>query len=46
MYLDIGVQVQIQQQFEEDSQIELPNFLRVSVISVRLHQQAYIYKLY
>ena len=29
MYLDIGVQSQIQRQFEEDSQIELPDFFLV-----------------
>lgn len=29
-YLDVGVLSQIQQQFEEESQIELPNFLLVS----------------
>ena len=31
MYLDVGVQSQIQQQFETDSQIELPNFLLVRI---------------
>lgn len=30
VYLDVGVQKQIQLQFEEDSQIELPHFLLVS----------------
>lgn len=34
MYLDVGVQKQIQQQFEEDSQIQLPNFLLVSWIAI------------
>ncbi len=29
VYLDIGVQGQIQAQFEDDSQIELPDFLLV-----------------
>ena len=29
MYLDVGVQMQIQLQFEAESQIELPDFLLV-----------------
>ena len=34
MYLDVGVQSQIQLQFEAESQIELPDFLLVSQPSV------------
>ena len=30
MYLDVGIQSQIQLQFEAESQIELPDFLLVS----------------
>ncbi len=31
MYLDIGVYEQIQGQFEEESQVELPDFLLVRI---------------
>ena len=42
MYLDIGVQTQIQLQFEADSQIELPNFLLVShILYFVLQSQVY-----
>lgn len=33
LYLDVGVQSQIQKQFEEDSQIQLPDFLLVRIIN-------------
>ena len=36
LYLDVGVQSQIQKQFEEDSQIQLPDFLLVSILQCGL----------
>ena len=41
-YLDIGVQSQIQLQFEAESQIELPDFLLVSQESIKINAPNYI----
>ena len=41
-YLDIGVQSQIQLQFEAESQIELPDFLLVSQESIEINAPNYI----